>query len=187
MPSPLIESGTPSAPPALYTEAILPSGRAVRIRRVTTAEYLGAKERALAAAAPGEEGRLTGRVSTALDRELLALAVVAYTASRSWEEELARQEAEHLAKFPPAEVARLREAGLPVPPFAADPEAALASVLPEEWLGVRPLDLLHGELSVEHLFSEVADYQCLVDLVGRSLLPAANLRGLVGKSRTAAR
>jgi len=186
MPSPLIEPGPPFAPPSLYTEAILPSGRAVRIRRVVTAEYLGAKERALAAAGP-EEGRLTARVSTALDRELLALAVVAYTAPRSWEAELARQEAEHLAKFPPEEVARLQEAGLPVPPFAPDPEAALASVLPEEWLGVRPLDLLHGELSVEHLFSEVADYQCLVDLVGRSLLPAANLRGLVGKSRTAAR
>lgn len=177
-----------SCPPAIFTEAILATGRAVRVRRVTTAEYLGAKERALSTAAtkglPPEA--VNARVASALDRELIALALVAYTEVRPWEEELTRQHREHVERYStPEEVARLAEAKLPVPPFVPDVDAALASVAPSEWVPVRPVDLLMGDRSVERLFNDVAEYQGLVTVVGNTLLPAVDLKGLVGKSRTA--
>lgn len=196
-------SPTASAPPTLavdaggdrpsgatlYTEAVLATGRAVRVRKVTTAEYLGAKERAMASVnGKGLEAAVVNaRTAAALDRELIALALVAYTDARDWSAELLRQQEAYSAKYTEAEVARLAAANTPVPVFTVNVDEALASIPAGEWHPVRPIDLLVGSRSVEDIFDDVADYQGLVNVVGSTLVPAVDLKGLVGKSRTAAR
>lgn len=184
-----VDTGGDRPAATLYTETILATGRAVRVRKVTTREYLAAKERAMASVnGKGlEPGTAAARTASALDRELIALALAAYTEPRDWSGEIERQRAEYNARFTEAEVARLMEAKQPVPLFTIDADAALSSIAPGEWREVRPIDLLMGGRTAEDIFDDVADYQGLINVVGASLLPAVDLKGLVGKSRTAAR
>lgn len=184
-----VDTGGDRPSATLYTETVLASGRAVRVRKVTTREYLGAKERAMASVnGKGlEPAVVNARTASALDRELIALALVAYTEPRSWAAEIERQRAEYDKTYTEEVVAELMEAKRPVPVFTLDIDAALSSIAPGEWREVRPIDLLVGSRTAEDIFEDVADYQGVVNTVGAALLPAVDLKGLVGKSRTAAR
>lgn len=182
----------PRAPTQRMEEVLLPSGRAVRIRAVKTREYLGAKERAAATAGdptrnPDPGGR---RYAAAVDRELLALALVAYTGPLDWgpvlDAQLDQQERAHRAMLE-------REARPPEqwPPFVFVPDAAalLATIPPEQWVPTTPLDLLQGGegVGLESVFDGVADWEVLVATTARLLMPSRDLSGIAGKGRAVVR
>jgi hypothetical protein len=168
-----------------YEEVILPSGRVVRMRRVRTDEYLSAKERAAAdcgdpARNPDPRGL---RFSGALDRELLGLCVVAYTAPLEWspvlEADVTRQQEAHAARMetlPPEQ----RTPFLPAPPKL---DELIATVPPEAWHPCTPLELMgKGEHGLTTVFDSIADWEVLTSCAGRLLLPVRDLSGIVGKA-----
>lgn len=195
-PVPAPDAGGARRPPTPPTgsgrkleEVILPSGRAVRLSLVKTAQYLEAKERAAATAGdPARQPDPRGaRYTRALDHEMCALSVVAYTEALEWDDALASdaeaQRAAYTAKYgePPHPSA---------PPYIYQPDAAamLATVPESAWLPTTPLELLTpGERSLDSVFCDVADWEVLTASVGRLLLPKRNLSGVVGKGRPVVR
>lgn len=168
-----------------YEEVILPSGRVVRMRRVRTDEYLSAKERAAAdcgdpARNPDPRGL---RFSAALDRELLGLCVVAYTAPLEWspvlEADVTRQQAAHderMATLPP-------EQRTPFFPAPTNVGEMVATVPGEAWHPTTPLELMgKGEHGLLSIFDSIADWEVLTSCAGRLLLPVRDLSGIVGKA-----
>jgi len=181
-PSPTVAEALPTRR-APCEEVILPSGRAVRLKVVTTAEYLGAKERAAATAgdpAKRPDPRNT-RFSASLDRELLALAVTAYTDPIDWPRLLAAQQQQQ-AKAWAASVEALPEADRPPFVFAPDVKALLAAVPATTWQATTPLALsTPGKHSLTEVFDSVADWEVLTRVAGSLLMPSADLAGIVGK------
>lgn len=184
-------TGSPLPPPRIptagvrYEETVLPSGRVVRMRRVLTSEYLAAKERA--AADCGDPQRNPDprglRFAAALDRELLGLCVVAYTAALEWgpvmEAEVLQQQAAHDARM----ATLPREQHTPFFPAPPDVGALVATVPASAWHPTTPLELMgKGEHGLLEVFSSIADWEVLTSCAGRLLLPARDLSGIVGKA-----
>lgn len=192
-PAPQVTAGLPApynpAPSQSLEEFILPSGRAVRLRSVRTEEYLGAKERAAATAGdptknPDPRG---ARMTAALDREMLALVVVAYTDELDWTPTLDAQAATQLMAWGAATKELAPEAR---PEFKFVPDASgLLAALPETaWHATTPMELtIPGPRSLLSVFNGIADWEVLTSMAGRLLLPKRNLSAIVGKARTVSR
>lgn len=176
----------PAAPAATgrVEDHILPSGRIARLRRVSTVEYLGAKERANARVgkAPDPKGL---RLTAAMDRELLALMVIAYTpaAAVDWyalmQGQAVAQQAAWDARFAdkPAEER---------PPFVYVPDrAALVAQVPETtFVPTTPMELLTTPgRTLDSVFTEVADWEVLTACAAAMMLPTRDLSMIVGKAR----
>lgn len=163
---------------------ILPSGRIVRLRRVTTAEYLGAKERATlrVGKAPDPRGQ---RMTAALDRELLALMVQAYTAPEDvdWHALMQAQAAQQQAAWD------ARFGALPVeerPAFVYVPDRAglIAQVPLTLFRPTTPQELLTVPgRTLDAVFTEVADWEVLTACAATMMLPTRDLSAIVGKAR----
>lgn len=166
-----------------WDEVVLPTGRAVRIRRLGTREYLAVKE--AAATAVGDSPDPGGaRYQLAMNREGLARALVAYTEPLDW---AAAMEAQERARKAAAKAAwDAAQESLPRKDrksfvFMYDVQALLAGVSADEWQRTTPQELLVGERSLEVVFNDVADWEVLVATVARSLLPKRDLSGIAGK------
>lgn len=171
-------------------EVLLPSGRGVRLRRLTTQDFLAAREAAAASAGdperkPDPRGvRYTG----ALDRECTALAVVSFTAEFDWTDTLRALTERARVAHEQAQLALpedQRAAFVPVP----TPAGELLGLLPESaWCPTTPLKLLTpGADCLEELFRSPADWMMLTQEVGRLLAPTRSLAGIAGKGRTVVR
>lgn len=179
-------------PSALRREEqrILPSGRAVQMRRLTTKEYLDAKERAaglvgeITRTNPDPQGR---RTSALEEREMMALCITAYTDPFDWtpwmEEQLRVQQAAWEKEHPATD-------GQPAAPYIPnlDPVALLDRLPPGAWRSTTPFELLTpGDRSLESIFTEVADWAVLVATGSKMLLPTRDFSAIVGKARTVVR
>lgn len=176
---------SPARPKTPVHEVILPSGRAVRLRTVTTAEYLDAKERAASNAgdlAKRPDPRGT-RFARELDREMVALAVVAYTDCLDWTPSVEAQVKAQAAAHETMVQGLAPEAR---PPFEFQPDtAALLNTLPETaWHATTPLALVTpGDGELFAVFSDVADWEVLTRVAGDLLLPRRNMAAFVGKAQ----
>jgi len=180
---------TPTRPRTPCEEVIVPSGRAVRLKVVTTAEYLGAKERAAATAGDPTkrpDPRNT-RFSAALDRELLALAVTAYTDPIDWPRLLDAQQQKQARAW--AEATKgMPDAERPAFVFTPDVAALLAAVPAASWQATTPLALsTPGKQAITEVFDSVADWEVLTRVAGSLLMPSADLAGIVGKAQRVTR
>lgn len=176
----------PAAPAATgrVEDHILPSGRIARLRRVSTAEYLGAKERANARVgkAPDPKGL---RLTAAMDRELLALMVIAYTpaAAVDWYALMQGQAVAQQAAWDARFVGKPAEER---PPFVYVPDrAALVAQVPETtFVPTTPMELLTAPgRTLDSVFTEVADWEVLTACAAAMMLPTRDLSMIVGKAR----
>lgn len=172
---------------ARQEEHILPSGRVVRLRRITTGEYLGAKERATVRVGKHPDPKGT-RQGEALNREVLCLMVVAYTSPDiDWEtlmeQQAAQQEAAHLLKYPVA-ADGMPASDAPAFSYVPDRAALVAQVPASAYTMTTPqLLMIAGPQCIDNVFTEVADWEVLGMCAGQMLLPSRDLSRIVGKAR----
>lgn len=174
-------------------QRILPSGRGVQMRKLTTREYLDAKERAaglvgeLTRTNPDPQGR---RTSAAEEREMMALTITAYTDPFDWtpwmEEQIEAQRVAWAAAHPAEGLAE----GQTPPPFVPmfDPVALLERLPPGAWRRCSPMELLTpGPNSMESVFTEVSDWAAMIAIGSKLLLPTRDFSVILGKARTVVR
>lgn len=174
---------SPARPKTPVHEVILPSGRAVRLRAVTTGEYLDAKERAASNVGDRRPDPRGVRFARELDREMVALALVAYTDRLDWSSSVEAQVNAQLLEHEAMVRGLAPEAR---PPFEFQPDtAALLNTLPETaWHATTPLALVTpGDGELFTVFSDVADWEVLTRVAGDLLLPRRNMAAFVGKAQ----
>lgn len=179
----------PARPKQTFHELILPTGRAVRLRDINTADYLDAKEHAASDAGdPTKRPDPRGiRYARALDMEVLARAVVAYTDRIDWTETLNAQADAQMKAWASA-TQNLPAEARPVFEYKPDVEALLSALPETAWHATTPLDLLTGgPLGLVSVFSDVGEWEVLTRTMGDLLLPRRNMAGFVGKVQRVAR
>jgi hypothetical protein len=176
------------APRVSTEEFILPSGRAVRLRAITTEEYVGARERAANATGdvtkkPDPNG---ARYQALLDVHMLSLMVQAYTDPMDWSETRAAQKVAQAAAFEREH----RDTPLDERPrfeFTPDPDAMLEALDPEDWRTATPMSLMIPTAStyIRKVFNEPADWDMLAAVAAVVMTPRRDLAGIAGKARKA--
>ena len=185
----------PGAHRGRLEDHILPTGMIVRLRRVTTAEYLACKQRAALDADPRTPDPGAARHTAAMNRQMLALALVAYVPGDAvdWDDlmraQVEQQQQQHDAHHARVERAA-RDAGVEPPPrvpfvYVPDRAALIAHVPDTSFITTTPMALLTGVggTKLTDLFDNIADWEALCMCAGALLAPTRDLSAIVGKAR----